>query len=215
MPPTEHPEWFATCVGTRRKQRNLSIDALRAAGGPTKPVVVLAEGGKLVNPRPSTLSKFDTGLKWKPGSAADVFWQGGLPTVIGRSTYKSGNGNAPLKVESVTKLLAAQKNAHEQFGHFGEFESDAKNRRDFLRQLDDAVSIVAGVWLTDVLERNYGQDQRAINSTIVDLLELPIDPDDPEYDEKLYRRWLFGKNVQLDAAGIKRFRRRLNASRSR
>lgn len=215
MPPTEHPEWFATCVSTRRKQRNLSIDALHTAGGPTKPVVVLAENGKLTNPRPSTLAKFDAGLRWKPGSAAEVFWQGGSPIALGRSTYKPGSGDVSLGIDRVSKLLAVQQKAHEQFGHSGEFESNVESRRDFLRQLDDAVSLVAGVWVTDVLERNYGQDPRAISSTITELLELPIEPDDPEYDEKLYRRWLFGKDVQPDPATIRRFRRRLNASRSR
>jgi hypothetical protein len=214
VPPTEHPEWFAVCVSSRRKQRNLSIDALHAAGGPTKPVVVLAESGKLVNPRPSTLSKFDVGLKWKPGSAAEAFWHGGSPTVIGRSTYRSGNGNVPLGLDAVTKLLALQRDAHDQFGHSGEYESDEQKRQGFLRHLDATVSLVAGVWVTDVLERNYGQDQKAIDSTIVDLLEVPLEPDDPDYDEKQYRRWLFGKDMQLDETTIKRYRRRLQTSRS-
>lgn len=215
MPPTEHPEWFATCVSSRRKQRNLSIDALHTAGGPTKPVVVLAENGKLANPRPSTLAKFDVGLRWKPGSAAEVFWQGGSPITLGRSTYKPGSGNVPLGNDQLSKLLAVQKKAHEEFGHNGEFESNTEGRQSFLRQLDDAISLVAGVWVTDVLERNFGQGPRAINSTITELMELPIEPDDPERDEKLYRRWLFGKDLQLDAATVKRFRRRLKASRSR
>ncbi|WP_032385505.1 hypothetical protein [Rhodococcoides fascians] len=178
-------------------------------------MVVLAENGKLTNPRPSTLAKFDTGLRWKQGSAAEVFWQGGSPIALGRSTYKPGSGNVSLGIDRVSKLLAVQQEAHEQFGHSGEFESNVESRRAFLRQLDDAVSLVAGVWVTDVLERNYGQDPRAINSTITDLLELPIDPDDPDYDEKLYRRWLFGKDTQPDPATVRRFRSRLNASRSR
>lgn len=212
MPPTEHPEWFATCAGSRRKQRNLSIEALHSAGGPTKPVVVLAESGRLSNPRPSTLSKFDTGLNWKPGSAAEVFWEGGQPTSIGRTAYKSGKGSVSVGLDPLMELLAAQKNLHDRIEDPSVPDSGAL--RDALGQLDKAVSAVAGVFVTEVLERNYGQDQKTINSTIADLLEPPLESHDPEYDEKLYRRWLFGKDLQLDKTTVKRFRRRLNVSRS-
>lgn len=216
MAETGHPEWFATCVGLRRKQRNLSIDALHAAGGPTKPVVVLAENGKLTNPRPSTLAKFDTGLGWKSGSSAQVFWEGVPPTNTGRTTYKAGDGIITVGLESVLKLLTAHKNLHAQLD---ETEKRDVNSSDelysALRQLDSAVSAVAGAFVTETLERNHGLSQKVIHSTIDDLLDVPLDPDDPDYDEKLYRRWLSGKIPSLDAETIRRFARRLKSSRSR
>ncbi|MGB7235542.1 MAG: hypothetical protein WBD41_06095 [Rhodococcus sp. (in: high G+C Gram-positive bacteria)] len=208
-----HPEWFATCVGARRKQRNLSIQALRTAGGPTKPIVVLAESGKLRNPRPSTLAKFDTGLGWRPGSAAQVFWEGGSPVTVGRSTYKPGPGTIAVGIEPVLKLLAAQQNLHRQLDN-----DQSQSNQDVdgaVRQLDVAVSAIVGAFVTETLERNYGLRNTIIDSSIDSLLEQPVDPRDPDYDDKLYRRWLSGRQLNLDDATIKRFAIRLKTSRSR
>lgn len=79
MAQSAYPELFAVAVAARRRQLELSIDTLHAAGGPTKPVVLRAEGGEYSNPRPSTLGKFDRGLSWKAGTAAGLYWSGVHP----------------------------------------------------------------------------------------------------------------------------------------
>lgn len=85
MTQTAYPELFAVAVAARRRQLELSIDALHTAGGPTKPVVIRAESAEYSNPRPSTLDKFDKGLSWKAGTAAGLYWNGVHPDFLTRS----------------------------------------------------------------------------------------------------------------------------------
>lgn len=215
MTQTGHPLWFATCVSSRRRQRNLTIVGLRDAGGPTKPVVLMAERGELSNPRPSTLRKFDTGLSWKPGSAANVYWERAQPVVLGRAPYKSGTGNIAVGLDPLTKLLAAQRDIHGKVAGLENRTSSLDDLRTALGQLDVAVSAIAGSFVTETLERNHGQHNKAIDSAIAALLELPVSEDDPEREEKLYRRWLYGNAIEIDQPTAKRFSRRLKDSRTR
>lgn len=215
MTQTGHPLWFATCVSSRRKQRNLTITGLREAGGPTKPVVLMAERGELNNPRPSTLQKFDTGLSWKPGSAANVYWESAQPIVLGRAPYKAGAGNVAVGLDPLTKLLAAQRDMHREVAGLEDRTSGVADLRVALKKLDVAVSAIAGSFVTETLERNHGQHHKAIDSAIAALLEPPVDYEDPEREEKLYRRWLYGSPIEIDQTTAQRFARRLRDSRRR
>lgn len=215
MTQTGHPFWFATCVSSRRRQRNLTIVGLRDAGGPTKPVVLMAERGELTNPRPSTLRKFDTGLSWKPGSAANVYWEGAQPVALGRAPYKAGTGSIAVGLDPLTSLLAAQRDIHAKVDGLEATTSGVDDLRAALRNLDVAVSAIAGSFVTETLERNHGQHNKTIDSAIAALLERPVSDDDPEREEKLYRRWLYGNAIEIDQPTAKRFARRLKDSRNR
>ena len=206
-----HPDWFATCSASRRRQLNLTIEDLKSAGGPTKPVVVQAESGKMTNPRPSTLAKFDTALRWKAGSAAEAYWKGRPPIPSGRTPYRTGAGSVSLPLGPVVDLLIAQRELHEL--HDGPGPITQKNLGDVLKRLDKALSSVAGAFVTDTLERNHGQNPRIVESTLAGLLDVSVDPKDPDREEKLYRRWLLGRDVADDDEMHKRFDQRLRARR--
>ena len=77
----EHPRGW---ISYRLRSENEEFKRFysRSVSSDMQQVVGLKKNGKLVNPRPSTLAKFDVGLRWKPGSAAEVFWQGGSPTTL-------------------------------------------------------------------------------------------------------------------------------------
>lgn len=138
MTPAEYPELFGVAVAARRRQLELSIAALHAAGGPTKPVVMRAERCEYSNPRPSTLTKFDKGLKWKPGTAAELFWAGVHPDIPARSVPVGAQllSVPPIALE---RLLAANAEVQEAFR-----QSERNGRphvpRECLDELERAVA---------------------------------------------------------------------------
>ncbi|MDI9979376.1 XRE family transcriptional regulator [Rhodococcus sp. IEGM 1307] len=209
------PQRFAAKVAERRKLLNLTIGGLKAAGGPTPPVVTQAERAELQNPRPSTLSKFDVGLQWSPGSAARVYWDGGEPTVREKvkQPLATGGGAMTVSLQTVLRLMSAQQVLHDLSDKNQPIApADLRGARD---DVDACVSTVAGAFITDLLERNYGEDGSTTHPLLeyafTELLSPPVSDDDPNAEEKWYRRWLFGKTTDLDPTMIKRFHRRLRA----
>lgn len=114
MSQTAYPELFGVAVAARRRQLELSIAALHAAGGPTKPVVMRAEHCEYSNPRPSTLTKFDTGLSWKPGTAAGLYWTGIHPDIPTR-TAPADDHHFSAPPVALERLLAANAELQEAF----------------------------------------------------------------------------------------------------
>lgn len=153
-----HPEHLGQVVKDRRQQLNLTLDGIKAAGGPTGPTLIRTEAGLLTDPRPSTLAKLDAALRWAPGSAARVYWEQGQPQHLSPSA--SGTRSAPatveLPVELVLKLLSSQRTLNDVADHARLATLDAV-RED----LNAHVSKIAGLCVTDLLERDYAEQRSA------------------------------------------------------
>lgn len=72
-------ERFGTLVRQRRLELGLTQDQVAAAGGPSDKRQTQIEKGASPAPSITTQAKVDTGLQWKPGSAAATL-RGGTPT---------------------------------------------------------------------------------------------------------------------------------------
>ncbi|MCX5042510.1 hypothetical protein OG921_04900 [Aldersonia sp. NBC_00410] len=207
---------FAAEVAARRKHLNLTLEALNAAGGPTPPVIAQAERGDLKSPRPSTLTKFDNGLQWLPGSAATTFWEGGDPQttdVPPTRDFEPGAGTVPLDLESFLGLMTAQRELHDIAARSLSGELERANRL-----IDDFISQVAGAFVTDLLERNQDSDGGRTTHPLIEyafgeLLSTSVSSDDPDASEKLYRRWLIGREPNLDRGQLADFESRLRRKR--
>lgn len=74
-------ERFGTLVRQRRLELGLTQDQVAAAGGPSDKRQTQIEKGASPAPSITTQAKVDTGLQWKPGSAATTL-RGGTPTKL-------------------------------------------------------------------------------------------------------------------------------------
>lgn len=210
-----HMQHFAAKVSERRRLLGLTLVDVHRSGGPTAPTLMKAEAGELDLPRPSTLSKFDTGLQWMPGSAARTYWDGQEPRPRERSRttrpLEPGTDAVWLPLEHALQLLVAQSRLTELVdgAHRPVAVSELEPLVDRLR---DTISMIVGHFVTDLLERNRTEDRQTtqplIEFAFAELLSEPVDDDDPERLEKLYRRWLLGKASELPDDTIASFRRR-------
>lgn len=98
-------ERFCDAVMSRAMELGRRTDALlAAAGGPSTTTMTKLRQGDY-RPRHDTMEKFDTALKWEPGSAWRV-WNGGAPTPNG-TRHRSGVDNGVVEFE-----LTGQRGVH-------------------------------------------------------------------------------------------------------
>ncbi|MFI9509239.1 hypothetical protein [Nocardia sp. NPDC052566] len=208
-----HPDHFGATARERRRQLNLTLDGVKAAGGPTGPTVIRAEAGELEEPRPSTLAKFDQALQWVPGSAARVFWDRGEPRLpqSDRPPLDPGAAEVSLPLELVLELLTTQR----RLGDFVDGPgTDLGALRAISGSLNEQISALVGMFVTDLLERNRVHDQPGQLHPLLmfafgDLLDSPANGP-AESEEKLYRRWLIGRESGLTAELTRAFQARLD-----
>ncbi|WP_405493035.1 hypothetical protein [Nocardia sp. NBC_00511] len=212
--PVGHPEHFAVVVRERRRQLNLTLEAVKTAGGPTVPTMVRVEAGGLEDPRPSTLAKLDQALQWISGSAARAYWDGEPPqSVTARvpPVLDPGVAEIALPLDLVLELMTTQR-------RLAELTSGPALDRDQARAIstafDSQVSTIVGMFVTDLLERNHTEGEPAalhplLAFTFGELLDVPVGGDG-ESDEKLYRRWLAGKQPDLTGDLEREFQHRLD-----
>lgn len=212
---TGHPEHLGGKVRERRRHLNLTLDGVRAAGGPTGPTIVRTEAGELQDPRPSTLTKFDDALQWTPGSAARVFWDHGNPSPLSAvrpNNLDPGVAAVPLPLQLVLDLLTTQRRLND----FTETrDSDSDELRAICASLTTNVSGVVGMFVTDLLERNYVENgtpgvHPLLEYAFGDVLDGPVTDGDPSSEELLYRRWLMGKTTGLSPNTMRDFKIRLD-----
>ncbi|KAA0024148.1 helix-turn-helix domain-containing protein [Antrihabitans cavernicola] len=212
----DDPEHFARHVNFRREQLGLSHKGLKAAGGPAPPTTSKAENGKL-DPRPETFAKLDRGLSWTPGSAAYT-WHGGEPTPLelAMSTpLQPTPDSQPVAMSAVLALVSAYRRMVElDEADPGPISHEAFT--DVRRQTGEAVSAVTGALVTDILERHSRTDavtpltNDLIEFALRDYMALPVVADEPNREEKLYRRWLVGRAGDIEPSLRRKFRRRLD-----
>jgi hypothetical protein len=188
-------------------------------GGPTAPTVLKAEAGALEDPRPSTLSKFDVGLAWTSGSAASTYWDGTEPRpqedVHQRAVLAPAPGGVVLPLDRVLAMMTTQAELNQLISDRSEQSVQTCEIQPMVQALNHHISVIVGLFVTDLLERNPTTDgqpiQPLLEYTFAELLSAPVSADDPEREEKLYRRWLLGKgngiSSELEASFQKRYRR--------
>jgi hypothetical protein len=188
-------------------------------GGPTAPTVLKAEAGALEDPRPSTLSKFDAGLAWTSGSAASAYWDGNEPMpredVPKRAVLEPAPGGVVLPLDRVLAMMTTQAELNQLISDRSEQSVQISEIQPMVHALNSHISAIVGLFVTDLLERNPTTDGQPIQPLLeyafAELLSAPVSADDPEREEKLYRRWLLGKgngiSPELEASFQKRFRR--------
>lgn len=168
-------------------------------GGPTAPTLAKAEAGELDDPRPSTLSKFDVGLRWHAGSAASTYWDGDEPrprdhSSGGMAALEPTAGSVSLPLDQILALMRAQGQLNDVADQSGKTVA-LSQLRPLIQALNDGVSSIVGVFVTDMLERNHSRSsalQPLLEYAFAELLSAPVSPEDPDRDEKSYRRWLLG-----------------------
>jgi len=221
------PEHFATVVRNRRRQLNLGLVEVHAAGGPAHNTQGKAERGELVPAKPVTFRKYDVGLRWEPGSAARVYWERGQPTPLPEHhgspaapapgpALETGEMTTLLPLERLLALMGVQRELNGLAERSGSVP--ARELRSVAERLDREVSIVVGGWATDLLERNRGRGTGVhplLEIAFADALAAPVRPDAPDAEERLYRRWLIGGTAAegIDEDARARFELRYQSSR--
>lgn len=213
-----HVQFFAERVAERRRALGLTILDVNENGGPTAPTVVKAEAGELQDPRPSTLSKFDVGLRWMPGSAARTYWDGLVPRPLEHAgkngqPLEPGAASVALPLDTVLDLMNAQSRLHDLLENRANGAIAATELEPIVQALNQQISSIVGRFVTDLLERNHAgsrqEMQPLIEFAFKELLSAPVSVEDPDRDEKLYRRWLLGQPYDLPPALEVKFRNRL------
>ncbi|MBF6137746.1 hypothetical protein IU501_32775 [Nocardia otitidiscaviarum] len=201
--PSGHPEFFGEVVKARREHLSLTMAEVRLAGGPAQTTMVRTERGELDNPSKKIFSKFDTALRWTPGSAATAYWSGRPPTPVeptsAASPLQMPGSEVAVPLDQIIALMGVQRdlNAAAEMGHG--LSGDAV--QDLATRLNGEVSLIVGRWATTMLERNRGTDTAhpGLEAIFADALSAPVDPGTPDAEERQYRRWLFGGR---SAAGL-------------
>lgn len=215
-----HPEDFGNAVRARRQQLNLTLDGVKAAGGPTGPTVIRAEAGSLEDPRPSTLSKFDTALQWEPGSAAGVFWERkpAVPRAAAAArALDAGTAAVELPLELVLEMMTTHRRLNDYVDSIDQPDAELVGIRS---AFNGEVSRVIGMFVTDLLERNAGAGDGVghplLEYVFGELLSTEVvGHHDEVSEERLYRRWLMGKATGVSPAQVRKFRARLAGKRER
>lgn len=212
-----HAKHFAAKVSQRRRRLGMTFTDVNRNGGPTAPTVAKAEAGGLDDPRPSTLSKFDTGLRWQPGSAASTYWDGEEPrpceTPSPRSPLEPAGGNVSLPLERVLALMKTQGQLNDLVEQPGKSVS-SERLKPLVEALNVEISSILGVFVTELLERNHSSGtamQPLLEYAFAELLAAPVSPKDPDRDEKLYRRWLLGNTHEMSVKQQRVFELRLRS----
>ncbi|ORB86056.1 hypothetical protein B1987_22370 [Mycobacterium kansasii] len=212
-----HRQHFAVHVSRRRQNLGMTLVDVNRNGGPTAPTLAKAEAGALEDPRPSTLSKFDVGLRWVPGSAANTYWGGDEPRpreqVGKRAVLEPTDGTVALPLERILAMMTTQAQLSDVLdGHSAE-PIPAGEIRPIVDTLNQHLSAVVGHYVTDLLERNHATDYQPmaplLEYAFAELLSAPVSADDPQKLDKLYRRWLLGYAENIDTELEASFRRRL------
>ncbi|MEV0945370.1 helix-turn-helix domain-containing protein [Rhodococcus sp. NPDC049939] len=212
---------FGQLVHKRRRFLNLTQDQVTAAGGPSDAAQTRAENGTGPDPSIETLRKLDTALQWVPGSAARAL-EGGDPTpleALARGERPSGShpltlgpSEISLDLDTIVEIL----DPNTRITKLSAAHPEVPGLADAAGSLSRVVSKITGAYVTRLLEVNGGPSgprQPLVEFAFGHLLEEPSQvADASEREEVHYRRFLYGKEEELDAATRDRFRRRWEES---
>lgn len=214
-----HPDFFATVTESRRGQLGLTMSAVHKAGGPSVPTLVQAEAGELDNPQAKTFAKFDAGLRWVPGSAARAYRDAEQPIPADEKRQpvaepiQFGPDQVPIAVKQIVALMGIHEDLHAAAE--GTDPVPAAELRPLVDRLSSELSVIVGAWTTELLERNRteGGAHPQLAVVLAESLAPPVHADDPNREERLYRRWLAGGPAAegIDEELCQKFDRRYRA----
>ncbi|GAB2508356.1 hypothetical protein [Nocardia heshunensis] len=211
----EYATFLAACVRERRRELNLSLDDVIAAGGPTKRTLVRVEAADLgPSPKPVTFRRLDAALAWGEGGAARAYWSGEKPqpAPVGRP-LDPGTAVVAVPAALALGLFEAQVEVNRVAG---QEPADPAQLRAAVAGLNVECGRLIGLYLTDLLERNRDGDGSMpplLERAFAGLLDGRVSPEDPDYEDKLYRRWLIGRTAEIPDHLAGRFGARLRQAR--
>lgn len=211
----EYATFLAACVRERRRELNFSLDDVIAAGGPTRRTLVRVEAAELgPAPKPVTFRRLDSALSWGNGSAARAYWRGEKPQpAVGGRKLDAGTAFVAVPAALALELFGIQVELNQVVGAE---PLDPGRLRATVERLNVDLGRLLGLYLTDLLERNRHPDGSSlplVEQAFSELLSTPVAPDDPDYEDKLYRRWLIGGTTDLPDELAGRFMSRLQQAR--
>ncbi|MFC4126399.1 hypothetical protein [Nocardia rhizosphaerae] len=194
--PGGHAEILAGFVRERReRQLNMSFAAVAAAGGPSKPTMVKIEAGKISNPKTTTFDRLDRSLRWASGSAAAAYWQAAEPVRLederrGSEPLRLTGGAIEVPLERISGLMEIQADLHAAL----DGGSEPAVLREVAARLDNEVNLIVGQWISDIMARNRSQGaiHTGLEVVLGESLSAPVASDDPNVEDRLYRRYLAG-----------------------
>ena len=203
------PGRLAEYVWKRRTELGLSRPQVRDRGGPSIPTLKDIEEGTTRTVSATTLGKLDTALEWEPGSASDVL-RGGTP-----KARRGNDGVASLGPDGVAVALRV---VLDLLGISRDLDTIAREVRDarleeLARRLAVALRPMYGEYVTRLFEENKRENGSLspMYAVFSELLDEPAGAaDDEDGRERLYRRWLAGRDIDSDQALLAEFEARFS-----
>nr|WP_181715701.1 helix-turn-helix domain-containing protein [Cryobacterium sp.]QJS06143.1 hypothetical protein [Cryobacterium sp.] len=226
--------FLADAVAKRRRALGLTRIGLHEAGGPSDSTMARLEAPTATTayPRPSTLDRLDSGLKWVPGSAAGCLdlreptpLEDNMPAAPAEALkpgmppeelVTDGSAGDPLDFSYVAVpvevlregLLLIQQNLS---------PSDLAGGTSALDSLIRFAQQLSAAHATEVLER-FGGPTRSIPGFLQITFAPYLLPDPPfdqstdqQIDDQNYRRWLVGAQEDQSGRYACRLRNKLRA----
>ncbi|MGW6425212.1 hypothetical protein ACWF82_21295 [Nocardia sp. NPDC055053] len=217
--PGGHAEILAGFVRDRREKKlNMSFADVADAGGPSKPTMVKIEAGEITSPKKTTFNRLDTSLRWVPGSAAGAYWYAATPVGLedecrGGEPLRLTGGTIEVPLERVSRLMEIQADFHTAL----DGDPELGSLRGLAERLDYEVNLIVGQWVSDMMARNRSQGTLHAGLEVVlgEALSAPVASDDPNAEDRLYRRYLAGGRYaeNLSADLRQKFERRAKQQR--
>ncbi|WP_019925574.1 hypothetical protein [Nocardia sp. BMG111209] len=154
------------------------------------------ERGEATRVSPDTMRKLDVCLRWEAGSTATIV-AGGIPRPLDERRHRDiAVGPAAIKVpaEAIGQLIRVAREITDLA------QADSPLMQAAADRLNVAIQPLYGQYVTELLEANRRQ-QGALAPLVVvlgEFLDRPISPDDDDWEEAAYRRWLAGMPVTID-----------------
>ncbi|MFI6869005.1 hypothetical protein [Nocardia sp. NPDC050406] len=165
-------------------------------------------------PKPVTFRRLDAALSWRSGSAARAYWRGEKPRPVAeRRQLDAGTAFVAVPAALAVELFGIQVELNQVVGAH---PLDPARLRATVDRLNTDLGRLLGLYLTDLLERNWQADGGPlplVEQAFGDLLSAPVAADDPDYEDKLYRRWLIGDTAGVPDELAGRFVTRLQQAR--
>lgn len=213
---------FGERVAARRRDLNLRLTHVPDLGGPSATRMTSIEHGTGPEPKPSTLDKLDSVLRWEPGSALRVL-HGGEPVELSQPQPQSSlnftDGAFSIPNDEVATILSTMRRLDSQLRKASNTIMANPEFHTAYREHSAAVSNIIGRWVTDLLERNADPGR-----PLPPLLELSLgpyldtEPDDEtgliDWEEQMYRRWLAGRVSNASPGQVHRWKSRFQQSRA-
>ncbi|MEV6364894.1 helix-turn-helix domain-containing protein [Nocardia asteroides] len=205
---TTYPEYLGQVVQARRKELDLSKQAVHTKAGLNPRTIDKIENGQAMQFRGDTLTRLDTVLQWKEGSASDAFTKHAPPKVIDvadASVPTSKVLYAPIPANLFQDTVGMAQRVAEVAG-------DDERLAPLVEGMNTIADRMLRAWtIADIEHQRF--DGTLSAATIEMLLGhyLRRDPQAPTADdhtELLYLRWLLGRLPESEAERAEEFAQR-------